>query len=168
MLQTIHIRAEWKGEGAAMFVRIEKARRTLTVWDGRKRVFSCRVGLGRAPEGPKRREGDGRTPEGAYRVCLVKEAGKYGRSLGLSYPSARDARLAYAHGRINLSTLSNILAAHAQNKRPPWGSPLGGEIYLHEGGSQTDWTQGCVALDEGDMDILFPLREQIERVEIVP
>lgn len=151
-----------------MFVRIEKSRRTLTVWDGRKRVFSCRVGLGRAPQGPKRREGDGRTPEGAYRVCLVKATGKYGRSLGLSYPAPRDARLAYAHGRIDLSTLASILAAHAQNKRPPWGSPLGGEIYLHEGGSQTDWTQGCVALNEEDMDVLFPLREQIERVEIVP
>lgn len=151
-----------------MFVRIEKARRALTVWDGPEKVFSCRVGLGRTPRGPKRREGDGRTPEGVYRVCLVKQAGKYGRSLGLSYPGEQDARLAHARGCVDSATLANILAAHAQNKRPPWGSPLGGEIYLHEGGSQTDWTQGCIALNKEDMDVLFPLRDQIERVEIVP
>ncbi len=167
--QAIHIRpARMQKGGAAMFIRIEKARRTLCVWNGCQKVFSCRVGLGRAPEGPKRREGDGRTPEGVYRVCLVKEAGKYGRSLGLSYPGAQDAQLAHARGDIDSATLANILAAHAQNKRPPWGSPLGGEIYLHEGGSQADWTQGCIALDEADMDILFPLRDRIERVEIVP
>lgn len=67
-----------------MRVVIEKRSRRLTVFDGEREIFHCRAALGREPEGPKRREGDGRTPEGVYTVCLVKERGKYGRSLGLS------------------------------------------------------------------------------------
>ena len=147
---------------------IEKAHRKLTLCHRETAVFSCRVGLGRDPVGPKRAEGDGRTPEGCYFICLVKEAGKYGRSLGLSYPNPTDAQCALKEGRIDERTMENILLAHQQHRRPPWGSPLGGEIYIHEGGSLCDWTQGCIALDAADMDTLFPYRDQIEEVCIVP
>jgi len=147
---------------------ITKSSRRLTLLRGEEAVFGCAVGLGRVPEGAKEAEGDGRTPEGEYRICLVKEAGKYGRSLGLSYPGPQDARRGFAQGRIDEATLANILLAHEQKRRPPWGSPLGGEIYIHEGGSQSDWTQGCIALDAEDMAALFPCREEIETVEILP
>lgn len=148
---------------------IEKSQRLLTLLDeSGAPVFSCRAALGREPLGPKRAEGDGRTPEGAYRVCLVKEKGKYGRSLGLSYPSARDAEQAFREGRIEGSTKQAVLAAEREGRRPPWGTPLGGEIYLHEGGSASDWTQGCIALDSADMDALFPLRGEIGEVLILP
>jgi len=149
-----------------MRILVEKAARRLSIRDGDRLILECRIALGRCPLGEKRAEGDGRTPEGCYRICLTKENGKYGRSLGLSYPGEHDARLACAEGRIDQRTLDNILLAHAENRRPPWGSPLGGEIYIHEGGSASDWTQGCIALDEKDMDVVFPLREQIEQVEI--
>lgn len=123
-----------------MRIVIEKGARELTLWDGARQMFRCRIALGREPAGPKEREGDGRTPEGVYTVCLVKERGKYGRSLGLSYPGMHDAQAALARG----------------------------EIYLHEGGNRSDWTQGCVALEEADMDRVFPLRDRVEAVEIRP
>ena len=169
MLQTIHRFAmiQTKGWGK-MRVLVEKARRRLTLWDGEKRVAQCAVGLGRCPDGPKRCEGDGCTPEGTYFICLVKEQGKYGRSLGLSYPGPEDARLALREGRINEETCQAVLHACREGRRPPWGSPLGGEMYLHEGGGSRDWTQGCIALDSGDMDWLFPCWRQIEQVRIVP
>ena len=151
-----------------MRLMIRKSVRQLTLWDGETPVFTCRVALGRVPEGPKRMQGDGRTPEGAYTICLVKEQGKYGRSLGLSYPNPGDGALAFDEGRIDERTLLNIQAAHAENRRPPWGSPLGGEIYIHEGGSHEDWTQGCVALETKDMDRLFPYWQQVEIVLILP
>ena len=151
-----------------MRIRIEKGIRRLTIEHEGKALHRCPVGLGRVPEGAKQQEGDGRTPEGVYRICLIKEQGKYGRSLGLSYPGAADAQLAHAQERIDASTLQAILEAHAHRRRPPWGSALGGEIYIHEGGSQTDWTQGCIALDAADMDVLFPLRFQIDQVIITP
>ena len=124
-----------------MKIVIHKKERTLALTDGGAPVFACRIALGRAPEGPKQREGDGRTPEGSYFICLVKEAGKYGRSLGISYPGPADAQAAFREGRIDRRTLDNICAAHNENRRPPWGSPMGGEVYIHEGGSSSDWTQ---------------------------
>ena len=152
----------------SMHIVAQKASRRLCLYDGERLVFSCRVALGRCPEGAKRQEGDGRTPEGRYVICLVKENGKYGRSLGLSYPNAQDAALAFEENRIDEATLANIQQAHAERRRPPWGSPLGGEIYIHEGGTQSDWTQGCIALESCDMDVLFPLRDQIREVFILP
>ncbi len=151
-----------------MRVIIEKHERRLTVFEGEREVFRCRVALGCEPEGPKQREGDGRTPEGVYTICLVKERGKYGRSLGLSYPGIRDAQEALLRGEIDRATFLAVDKAHQEGRRPPWGSPLGGEIYIHEGGSHCDWTQGCIALDASDMDRLFPLRDRLEAVEIRP
>ena len=151
-----------------MKIVIHKKERTLALTDGGAPVFACRIALGRAPEGPKQREGDGRTPEGSYFICLVKEAGKYGRSLGISYPGPADAQAAFREGRIDRRTLDNICAAHNENRRPPWGSPMGGEVYIHEGGSGSDWTQGCIALDEQDMDVLFLHHAQVDEVLILP
>ena len=151
-----------------MLIWIEKARRRLTLQNGAESVFHCPVALGREPEGAKEAEGDGRTPEGEYFICLVKEQGKYGRSLGLSYPNLADAQLAFAQGRIDEATLANIRLAHQERRRPPGGSPLGGEIYIHEGGSDRDWTQGCIALETEDMDRLFPYWEAVKKVVITP
>ena len=151
-----------------MRIIIEKSLRRLSVLDHHNELFSCPVGLGRVSEGPKEAEGDGRTPEGRYFICLVKEAGKYGRSLGLSYPGPVDAQRALKAGFIDQATYDNILLAHQEHRRPPWGSPMGGEIYIHEGGAQSDWTQGCIALEAGDMDRLFALHQEVEEVWIVP
>ena len=150
-----------------MKVIIEKEKRLLTLMDGDQIRFRCPVALGREPRGAKQREGDGRTPEGSYYICLVKEAGKYGRSLGLSYPGPGDAERGYADGLIDLQAKNAILGAWQKGIRPPWGTALGGEIYIHEGGTASNWTQGCIALSSEDMDVLFPLREEIQRVEIL-
>ena len=149
-----------------MTVEICKRERLLRVLDGGNVVWSARVALGAQPVGHKQREGDGKTPEGRYRVCLVKPEGKHGQSLGLSYPNEGDARAARLRGDIDEGTLQAILRAHRENRRPPWGTPLGGEIYVHGGGSERDWTQGCVALDDQDMAYFFALRDQIEAVVI--
>jgi len=149
-----------------MKIIIQKAARTLSVTDNGNTAFSCRIALGSQPQGPKRAQGDGCTPEGSYFICLVKENGKYGRSLGLSYPNAQDAQRAFGEGRIDERTLVNVQTACAENRRPPWGSPLGGEIYIHEGGTASDWTAGCIALETSDMDRLFPCWTQVDEVII--
>lgn len=152
----------------SLHLLIEKSKRLLTLYAGEKILLRCRVALGRCPWGRKRQEGDGRTPEGIYTICLVKEQGKYGRSLGLSYPNRQDADDALREERIDLATHQAILERLAAGQRPPWGSPLGGEVYIHEGGTASDWTQGCIALDTGDMDVLFPRWQDVAKVEIVP
>lgn len=147
---------------------IEKGRRILTLLDGESPVFRCKIALGSAPVGPKERAGDGRTPEGEYHICIIKERGKYGRSLGIDYPSPTDGERGLAAGLIDGETMTAIQRAWDAGARPPWGTALGGEIYLHEGGAASDWTAGCVALDAAAMDRLFPLRNALETVRILP
>ena len=131
-------------------------------------MFRMPIALGWSPIGPKREEGDGKTPEGTYRICLIKEQGRYGQSLGLTYPNPADADTALQEGRINDETHAAILTAHKEGCRPPWGSSLGGEIYIHGGGARQDWTQGCIALEDDDMARLYLFTGQIEIVEILP
>lgn len=130
-------------------------------------VFSCPVGLGFSPVGPKEREGDGRTPEGAYFLCFKRETGKYGMALGISYPNEKDAERGLTQGAISSEEADAIRAACREKRRPPWGTALGGEIYLHGGGAY-DWTAGCVALSDEDMKKLFPLMEERDEVLILP
>lgn len=148
---------------------IEKSLRRLTLYaqDGAI-LLACRVALGKTPVGHKQREGDGRTPEGRYYVCLRRENGKFGPALGISYPSEEDARRAVSEGRLDANLLPLFEDAERQQKRPPWGTPLGGEIYVHGGGADRDWTAGCVALEQADMDRLFALCKEGDEVLILP
>ena len=141
---------------------IEKQNRRLQVSDGEeKQIFSCPIALGSEPVGPKEREGDGKTPEGEYFICL-KKMGKYGPSLGISYPNEADAIRMGADEEL----IQCISERALQGQRPPWGSPLGGEIYIHAGGTASDWTAGCIALDEEDMALLFAMTEHGDKVII--
>lgn len=151
-----------------MHIVIEKGKRMLLVIDGTAVLLRAPIGLGRVPAGAKEREGDGKTPEGVYSICLVKPDGKYGRSLGLTYPSAADAQKALQDNIIDDAAYKAIFSAQEQGRRPPWGTALGGEIYIHEGGAHSDWTQGCIALDTADMDQLFAHYSQVSHVEIRP
>ena len=134
-----------------MQILIEKGNRKLTLLDeNHGAVFSCKIALGFSPVGPKEKEGDGKTPEGEYFVCL-KKLGKYGPSLGVSYPNEQDARRMGAEEALIACIRERTL--HLQ--RPPWGSSLGGEIYIHGGGTDRDWTAGCIALEDGDAERLY-------------
>lgn len=149
-------------------ILIEKSKRLLTMWQDGKTALRCPAALGGHPTGHKRLEGDGRTPEGVYYICLKRETGKYGCALGISYPSLRDARRAAEDGRLDGALLPLFAEAERERKRPPWGTPLGGEIYIHGGGAQSDWTAGCVALEQKNMAELFALCHEGDTVEIIP
>ena len=151
-----------------MRIRIFKSRRLLLALQDEREIFRAPAALGKKPCGAKRCEGDGKTPEGVYWICLVKEHGRYGRGLGLSYPGPEDAKWALVQQTIDEHTCERILSAHQEGRRPPWGTPLGGEIYLHGGGAKEDWTQGCIALEDEDMERVFEMRDLIREVEILP
>ena len=146
-------------------IRVEKAARRLTVCEHGQILLRCRVALGRQPAGRKQAEGDVKTPEGVYFICLKRDTGKFGPALGISFPSAADARLALAEGRIDADTAAAIERAEALRVRPPWGTALGGEIYLH-GGAAGDWTAGCIALENENMAKLFALCHEGDEVVI--
>ncbi len=153
-------------EGGEKTVRIliEKSTRRLRLMNGHdKTLASYPIALGRCPLGPKEREGDGRTPEGRYFVCL-KKIGKYGPSLGVSYPNEQDAKRMNAPEEL----ITCIRERAERGERPPWGSFLGGEIYIHGGGADTDWTAGCIALNDADAQALYDAVALGTAIDIVP
>ncbi len=150
-----------------MHILIEKSARKLTAKD-ESQQFCCRIALGKNPIGQKLREGDGKTPEGEYFICLKRSSGKFGCALGISYPSLADARLAVLDGRLDGCLLTLFKKADNEKKRPPWGTPLGGEIYIHGGGCESDWTAGCISLSDADMRTLFGMASEGDIVQIIP
>lgn len=146
-----------------MHIRIEKEKRLLTLWEEDRCLHAFPIALGSHPLGPKEREGDGKTPEGHYHVCL-KKMGKYGPSLGVSYPNVRDACRFGADEHL----LSLIRESERLCMRPPWGSPMGGEIYIHAGGTERDWTAGCIALEKQHALLLYELCPLGTAIDILP
>lgn len=111
------------------------------------------VGLGPSPVGDKSAEGDGRTPEGWFRTSDKPWSSFYG-AIAVHYPAADDAEAALAAGRISEATAASISKAVGAGRKPPQQTALGGEILLHGGGSGSDWTLGCIALDNDHLDAL--------------
>lgn len=134
---------------------VKKGERILELWDGDSLYGSYPIGLGWEPVGHKQREGDGRTPEGSYYVCVRNSNSRFYLSLGVSYPNKEDAKKALEEERIDQSTYDQIATAIDNGTQPPWYTPLGGEIMIHGMGSASDWTAGCIAVDNEVMDILW-------------
>lgn len=155
-----------------MMIVIEKSKRLLSLYDdGGRLVSSHPVCLGKCPEGPKLSEGDGKTPEGAYRVCTVNPHSKFHLSFGLSYPGVHDARNARREKRISAFTYLKIRVFHLLGLRPPWNTPLGGFIMLHgesPSGEAGDWTQGCIALENEAIDAVGRHIKKGDTVKILP
>ncbi len=135
---------------------VEKAKRRLHVLDQGKRVKTYVCAVGGSP-GDKLHEGDLRTPEGRFFVCVKNATSRYTRALGLSYPEIEDARRGLQSGLITRAQYNHILSELEMGRRPPWDTALGGEIMIHgqRGGSDRP-TEGCIALEDPDVLELFP------------
>ncbi len=151
-----------------LWVLISKGERRLVVLRGEKVLRSCTIVLGFEPDGDKQREGDGRTPLGTFYVCKKNAKSKYYLFIGVSYPNEEDAERGLRDRLIGREQHDAIVQAIAEHRSPPWYTRLGGEIGLHGGGTGWDWTQGCVALDNGDMRDLYALMGFGTRVTIQP
>jgi len=115
------------------------------------------VALGGNWAADKSVEGDHATPEGDFYVCAKNPQSKYFLSLCLSYPNVEDAARGLGAGLIDLREHDLITAAITAGKIPPQHTRLGGEIYIHGGGSGRDWTRGCIALDDAAMQEVYVL-----------
>ncbi len=134
---------------------IRKKARRLQIFDGETLLKTYKIVLGFAPAGNKEIEGDGRTPEGEFYVCARNPQSKFHLSLNLSYPNCAAAERGRREKLISAEEYELILAAHREKSRPPQKTRLGGEIYIHGGGIENDWTEGCVALENREMSELF-------------
>ncbi len=136
-------------------VVVKKAQRRLLLFSEGKLVRTYRIGLGLSPVGDKVRAGDRRTPEGEFYIFTKNSKSQFYLSLGLSYPNATHAKRGLRDGLITRAQYDAIMRALRAKKPPPQNTNLGGDIYIHGNGAQSDWTWGCVALENEDIRELF-------------
>jgi murein L,D-transpeptidase YafK len=133
-------------------IRVRKGLRVMELYSGDRLVHVIEhIQLGDEPVGPKRFEGDERTPEGRYTVDWGNPKSAYHLSLHISYPSAADR--AYAAGQ---------------------GRSAGGMIMIHgqpngwQGRVTGDWTDGCIALSDAEIEALWDAVPDGTPIEILP
>lgn len=113
------------------------------------------IGLGTAPAGRKTQQGDRKTPEGAYFITHKNSRSQFYLSLGISYPNPDDAKAGLQSELISQAQYAAIEEASRKRQLPPQNTRLGGDIFIHGRGAQSDWTWGCIALNDEDMKFLF-------------
>ncbi|MCS7254699.1 MAG: L,D-transpeptidase family protein [Armatimonadota bacterium] len=149
-------------------VIVLKSQRKLLLLSGKRVLKEYKVALSYNPVGDKEREGDGKVPEGEFFVCDKHPSRNFHLFIGISYPSIEDAERGLKQGLINRRQYGEIVGAIRDKKRPPWNTPLGGEIGLHGGGTHSDWTIGCIALENSDIEELYVVLRHGDPVLIKP
>lgn len=150
------------------FVVVSKSQRKLQLFDGEKLIKTYKIALGFAPVGDKEKQGDCKTPEGEFYVFTKNDKSKFYLSLGISYPNIEDATRGIEAKLITKTEHDKIIRAVKNKKMPLQNTKLGGEIYLHGGGTSGDWTWGCVALKNEEIKELFDTLSVGTRVKIEP
>jgi murein L,D-transpeptidase YafK len=138
-------------------------------------TFSVPAAFGRGDRGAKHTAGDQRTPEGEYRIAGPARASRFHRFVPIDYPSVADADAALADERISAADHARILAAHRRGATPPEDTALGGLLGLHGEGvrwrgesTALDWTDGCIALADRDVEFVAARVRKGTPVEIRP
>ena len=134
---------------------VEKSARTLTLFRVTTPLKVYRVALGSAPVGPKREEGDHRTPEGFYTIDRRKADSDFHLALHISYPNEDDAARAAARGVL---AGSDIMIHGLPN-----GSGWIGALHRRK-----DWTDGCVAVTDQEIEEIWRAVPDGTTVEIRP
>ena len=116
--------------------------------------FSAKFG---AVEGDKEVEGDQKTPEGEFYICVKNPNSRFHLSMGISYPNTEDAARGLKDGHITKEQHDRIVVAINKGGIPPWKTKLGGEIFIHGDAETRENTHGCIALNNEDMEELYSL-----------
>ena len=136
-------------------VLVEKSARRLTLTRNGNAFKTYRMALGRAPIGAKEYEGDQRTPEGIYTIDFHKPDSDYHLALHISYPEPRDVDRAAAQG---LSAGSDIMIHGLSNGRGWIGR-------FHR---RSDWTAGCIAVTDFEIEEIYRAVPDGTPIEIRP
>ena len=134
---------------------VKKSERKLELVSDNVVVRTYRIGLGLNPIDDKQRQGDRATPEGEFYIFTKNDKSAYYLSLGISYPNVEDAERGLRDGMISRAQRDAIVKTINRKGTPPQNTALGGDIYIHGNGASSDWTWGCVALENEDVRELF-------------
>jgi len=136
---------------------VEKAIRKMTLMSKKQVIATYDIGLGFNPVGDKEKEGDGKTPEGRYQIIAKNHKSKYHLSLKISYPDKQDVLNARKR---QLSLGDDIMIHGYPNVYPDW---LGNMILKSK-----DWTQGCIALSNDEVEQLWSYTKIGTIIDILP
>jgi|SRR5215813_6668382 len=134
---------------------VEKSARRLSILRDGKQIKIYRIALGLKPTGPKQEEGDMKTPEGIYKIDTRNPQSSFHLALHVSYPSDEDDRRASARG---VSAGSDIMIHGIRNGRGWIGA-------FHH---WKDWTAGCIALTDEEIEELWRVTPDGTTIEIRP
>ena len=134
---------------------VDKHAHTLTLYRGETALKAYRVALGRGGSGPKARAGDDKVPEGMYRIVGRNARSAFHRSLKVGYPTPEQAR---RDARDGVPPGGDIMVHGIRNG-------LGGLGPLHRA---VDWTRGCIALTDREMNEVWRAVPDGTPIEIRP
>ena len=131
-------------------IQVHKGARKMYLLHGSDVLEEYDISLGFQPLGHKQFEGDGKTPEGAYFISHHNPKSRYDLSVGVSYPNEKD-----------------VAFAQAQGKSP------GGDIMIHgrsnyKGTNIGDWTAGCIAVTDSEMEEIYAMVRRNTPIFILP
>lgn len=132
------------------YIVVKKESRRMYLFHNDTVLEAYDIHLGFAPEGDKKIEGDGKTPEGTYLIDRRNAESNFHLSLGISYPNAQDLAEAAALGK-----------------------PAGGDIFIHGRpklwqNGEDDWTWGCIAVTDKEMETIFAMVKNGTPISIQP
>lgn len=134
---------------------VYKSKHELVIFSKGEKVKTYSISLGKEPIGAKEFEGDNKTPEGTYQISSKNLHSAYHKNLGISYPNEADKSQARKHEKL----AGGDIKIH--------GLPNGvGFIYKFH--RWYDWTQGCIAITNVEMDELFDAVDVGTPIEIKP
>lgn len=136
-------------------ILVEKSQRKMTVYNGENLLKEYRIALGFQPKGPKQIQNDGKTPEGNYKIIAKNERSKFHLSLKISYPSEQDLRKSAA----KKLPPGNDIMIHGLGRGFGW---IG---WLH---TLRDWTRGCIAVTNSEIEEIFAATSVGTPIEIRP
>ncbi|HYE57340.1 MAG TPA: L,D-transpeptidase family protein [Rhodothermales bacterium] len=145
------------------WILVSKSQRTLSLFRGATLLRTYGADFGQNPVSDKEQRGSRdnpdhwRTPDGTFYVTRLNPRSQFYRAFVLSYPTPEHAQRALARGMISARERDAIVEAHRTFAEPPMNTALGGLIEIHGRGTGTgsNWTQGCVAVRDRDMDELW-------------
>jgi murein L,D-transpeptidase YafK len=157
LLAAVSVAADDKlpADARADRVIVMKKDRTLTLMNRDKVLKVYKVALGGDPVGPKRMEGDHRTPEGTYILDRRNSKSKYYRSIHISYPSVEDRERAH---NLGVSPGGDVMVHGLPN----------GFGWLGASHRAQDWTDGCIAVTDQEMDEIWNAVPDGTPIEIKP
>ncbi len=146
-----------------IWILVSKLRKQLTLYQGMHVLSEFRADFGyngysdKNIRGSKEDPDQWRTPEGVFYVVKKNPYSQFYRAFLLNYPNAEDAERGMRDGLISQKDYNAIMSAEKRGDSPPMGTILGGYIEIHGNGTglASNWTEGCVAVRDEDMDFMW-------------